>query len=155
MSWDTIFAIANLLAVLAWLVLIVLPRTHLTQSIVMYVGVGLLCLAYTVLLILLQWDLVDPVPHGEPKSVSFTDISGVRAIFLSDGGVTVGWIHYLAFDLFVGTWIAKDADHKGFSRWLQAPVLLLTVVAGPAGLLWWLAMRERRARAAAGPRRIN
>ena len=65
---------------------------------------------------------------------------------MSDGGVTVGWIHYLALDLFAGLWIAKDADQKGFSRLIQAPVLLLTFVAGPAGLLLWLVIRESRAR---------
>jgi len=155
MSWDAIFVGANLLALLLWIVLIVLPRSPLTQTIVMYVGVGLLCLAYTALLILLQWDFLDPATQGEPGAVSFSSIEGVRAIFASDGGVVLGWIHYLAFDLFVGVWIAKDADHKGFSRWLQAPVLLLTVFVGPAGLLWWLAIRERRARASAGPRRVN
>ena len=68
---------------------------------------------------------------------------------MSDGGVTVGWIHYLALDLFAGLWIAKDADQKEFSRLVQAPVLLLTFVAGPAGLLLWLAVREGRARRAA------
>lgn len=61
----------------------------------------------------------------------------------------IGWTHYLAFDLFIGQWIAKDADHKGFSRVTQAPILLLTLLAGPMGLLIWLLIRERRARASA------
>ena len=71
----------------------------------------------------------------------------MRAIFASDGGVTVGWTHYLAFDLFVGLWIARDADAKHFSRLVQAPFLFATLMAGPLGLLLWLAIRERRARA--------
>lgn len=144
--WDSLFGIANLLTLVAWAALILLPRTPLLTTAIFYVAMGLLCLAYTVLLILLQWDFVDPVTHGESGAVSFTSIAGVRAIFASDGGVTLGWIHYLAFDLFVGIWIAKDAEQKGFSRLLQAPVLLLTLFFGPAGLLWWLAIRERRAR---------
>ncbi len=53
----------------------------------------------------------------------------------------------LAFDLFAGLWIARDADAKGFSRLLQAPILLATFFAGPLGLFLWLAIRERRARA--------
>jgi hypothetical protein len=74
----------------------------------------------------------------------------VRAIFLSDGGVVVGWVHYLALDLFTGLWIARDADGKGFPRLWQAPVLLLTFLAGPLGLITWLALREPAARSAAG-----
>jgi hypothetical protein len=65
---------------------------------------------------------------------------------MTDAGIVVGWTHYLAFDLFVGLWIARDADAKGFSRLVQAPILLLTFLAGPFGLVLWLAIRERRAR---------
>ena len=68
---------------------------------------------------------------------------------MSDGGIVLGWTHYLAFDLFVGLWIARDADAKGFSRLVQLPILVLTLMAGPSGLLIWLLVRERRARAAA------
>ena len=58
----------------------------------------------------------------------------------------LGWTHYLAFDLFTGLWIARDADNKAFGRLVQAPVLVLTFLAGPLGLLIWLVLRERRAR---------
>jgi hypothetical protein len=76
-------------------------------------------------------------------------VAGIRKLFASDGGVVLGWTHYLAFDLFIGQWIAKDADHKGFSRFAQVPILLMTLLAGPIGLLIWIVIRERRARAAA------
>ena len=66
---------------------------------------------------------------------------------MSDGGIVLGWTHYLAFDLFVGLWIARDADAKGFSRLVQLPILFFTLMAGPIGLLLWLVIRERRARA--------
>ena len=67
-------------------------------------------------------------------------------MFASDAGIVIGWTHYLAFDLFVGLWIAKDADSKGFARWVQLPFLAATLFAGPIGLLAWLVTRERRAR---------
>ena len=152
MTWALVFQAGNVLALLFWLALILLPRWNALLSAVMYGGVALLCLAYTALLLSLQFDLLDPGAVGDGGRVSFMSIEGVRAIFMSDGGVTVGWLHYLALDLFAGLWIAKDADAKGFSRLVQAPVLLLTFVAGPAGLLVWLVLRERRARKAARSR---
>ena len=155
MPWDTIFAVANGWALLLWLILIALPRTTLSQTFVFYAGVGLLCCAYVLLFGLLLSGAVDPVRVGEAGEASFTSIAGVRSLFASDAGVTIGWIHYLALDLFAGLWIAKDADHKGFSRLVQAPVLLLTFMAGPAGLLLWFLIREKRARAGARPRRAN
>ena len=81
------------------------------------------------------------------NQISGSSIGGVRAFFASDGGVVIGWTHYLAFDLFTGLWIARDADNKGFSRVVQAPFLLVTLLVGPIGLFAWLMMRERRARA--------
>ena len=146
--WSTIFGAVNLLAMLCWAALILAPRKKLIETLVLYLGIGLLCLAYTLLLVLLVTGAVNG-GEGDGGGASFTSIPGVQGIFATEGGTVVGWTHYLALDLFAGLWIAKDADAKGFSRWVQAPVLLLTFMAGPAGLLVWLVVRERRARAAA------
>ncbi|MBX7526233.1 ABA4-like family protein [Qipengyuania vesicularis] len=143
--WDIVFSIGNLLALILWAALILMPRWPALLSAILYLGVGMLCLAYSVGLIGILTGALDPVGSYE-GGLDFGSIEGVRAIFANDGGVTVGWIHYLAFDLFVGLWIARDADAKGFSRLLQAPILLATFMAGPLGLFVWLVVRERRAR---------
>ena len=145
--WPGLFGFTNLLAILAWLVLLFAPRKPLAHSVVLYLGVALLCLIYTVCFALFPSGSVDigALPGGgEP---GFGSIEAVRALFMSDGGVVIGWTHYLAFDLFTGLWIARDADAKGFSRIVQAPFLAVTFMAGPIGLLSWLMVRERRARA--------
>ena len=146
MSWEAIFGAVNLLAMIAWAALILAPRAPALLAAVLYLGVGLLCLVYAAGLVSLVGGLVDPVGPAN-AAVDFTTIEGVRSIFASNGGVTIGWTHYLAFDLFVGLWIARDADAKGFSRWIQAPILFATFMAGPLGLLVWLVVREKRARA--------
>lgn len=144
--WHTAFGIANILAMMMWVALIFLPRKPALLAGILYLGVGLLCFAYALGISAILSGLADPVgPDG--GSVDFSTIEGVRSIFASDGGVTIGWIHYLAFDLFVGLWIARDADAKGFSRFVQAPILFLTFMAGPFGLFVWLLVREKRARA--------
>jgi len=83
--------------------------------------------------------------RGEPIGAGCVD-EGVRTLFASDAGVTIGWTHYLAFDLFVGIWIARDGDDKYVSRFIQAPILLATFLAGPLGLGIWLLVREPAAR---------
>ena len=142
MDWSLVFNAANLLAMAAWLALIVLPRWPALLSAVMYLGVGLLCLVYAVCLIGVLTGLI-PAGGG---GADFTTIAGVRAIFASDAGVTIGWVHYLAFDLFVGLWIARDGDAKKISWLIQAPILLATFIVGPLGLLVWLSVREPAAR---------
>ncbi len=143
--WDTLFSVANALAMVMWLCLIILPRKPALLAAILYIGVGLLSLTYAVLLLSVLGGLI---PSGSEGGANFTTIEGVRAIFASDAGVPIGWIHYLAFDLFVGLWIARDADAKWFSRLLQVPILLATFLAGPLGLAVWLLVREKRAREA-------
>jgi hypothetical protein len=83
----------------------------------------------------------DGGPAGRPPA-DFTTLAGIMALFDSPGGATIGWIHYLAFDLFVGIWIARNADVHKISRWLQAPILFFTLMAGPIGLLLYLLLRQ-------------
>jgi hypothetical protein len=143
MDWALVFKIVNLLALLGWIALILLPRWPALLSAILYLGVGLLCLIYATGLIGVVSGLI-PNPGG--GGMDFTTIAGIRAIFATDGGVTIGWTHYLAFDLFVGLWIARDGDAKNLSRFLQAPILLATFMAGPLGLGLWLLIREPAAR---------
>lgn len=142
-DWDAWFSMVNLLAMIAWVGLIALPRWPALLSGVLYLGVGLLCLIYATGLIGVVTGLI---PNPDGGGADFFSIEGVRAIFGSDAGVTIGWTHYLAFDLFVGLWIARDADAKDVSRLVQAPILIATLMAGPLGLLIWLALREPAAR---------
>ncbi len=144
MDWKLIFNLVNMVALVAWLALIVLPRWPALLSAVLYLGIGLLCAIYAGGLIGLISGLLPA--GGASGGADFTSIEGVRAIFSNDAGVAIGWTHYLAFDLFVGLWIARDGDAKRISRILQAPILLATFMAGPLGLLIWLVIREPAAR---------
>lgn len=143
MDWAFIFSAVNMLALTGWVALILLPRWPALLSAILYLGIGLLCVIYATGLIGVVSGLI---PNAGGGGADFTSIAGVRAIFGSDAGVTIGWTHYLAFDLFVGLWIARDGDAKNVSRFVQAPVLLATFMAGPLGLLLWLGIREPIAR---------
>lgn len=144
--WEGLFGFTNGLAVIGWLMLAFLPRKPLTHSAILFLGVGLLCLVYAVSVALFLSGSVDIGQQAGGGTPGFGSIEQVRALFLSDGGVVIGWTHYLAFDLFTGLWIARDADAKQFSRLWQVPFLLATFIAGPVGLLGWLIVRERAAR---------
>ncbi len=146
--WQQLFGWTNAVALVGWALLILAPRGRVLPF-VRVVGVGLLCATYVALLTGLLGGWLDPVREaGTSASIGDYSVRGLRALFASDGGIVIGWTHYLAFDLFVGCWIAEDADRRGLGRVLQAPVLLLTFFAGPAGLLlYWLGLATmRRAR---------
>lgn len=83
---------------------------------------------------------------GSAPGGGFGSLEQVAALFASPGNLLAGWLHYLAFDLFVGAWAVADAQSRGLhgaARWLLVPVLLLVFLFGPVGLLLYAAMRAR------------
>jgi len=145
--WSVLFSFVSVLAMVAWLLLAFGPRKPLVHSAIMYLGVAVLCLVYAVCFALVTTGQLDPESMPGAGRPGFGSLEEVQAIFQSKGGTLIGWTHYLAFDLFTGLWISRDADAKGFSRLAQLPFLFATFMAGPIGLFFWLIVRERRARA--------
>lgn len=146
--WQSLFTLTNVIALAAWIVLIALPRRPFALALVLYGGVALLCLAYAGIFVALLGGIADPVRDAglPPPDFANYSVAGLKDLFRSDGAIVLGWTHYLAFDLFTGLWIARDADAKEFPRAVQVPFLVATFMAGPIGLLGWLLVRERRAR---------
>jgi hypothetical protein len=141
MQWETIFGIANIWPLLFWLLLGFGPRTEFTARIVLFGGIFPLALVYAVLLPAIMTGAVDAAGPPNAPPLDMTQLSGVMALFDSKGGATIGWIHYLAFDLFVGLWVARNADRHGYARWLQVPMLFFVLMAGPLGLTLYLLLR--------------
>jgi hypothetical protein len=138
MSWESVFGYANLFALLAWLALILLPRGEMLYAVLREGAVGLLCLLYATGLILILFVF----PGAGDGGPDFSTIAGVQSIFSTEAGTTVGWVHYLAFDLFVGLWVARRSDEIALSRIVQAPILVATFMFGPFGLLIFLLVRR-------------
>jgi len=84
--------------------------------------------------------LVVGFTSGGAEGAGYTTLAGVQAIFASPWGAVTGWVHYLAFDLFVARWIRNDATDPGYAL---SPILVGTLLFGPAGLLTYLLLRGR------------
>jgi hypothetical protein len=132
------FRLATWLSLLGWIVLLGFPLWPAQGRIVVLgISVGLLCVLYCYL-------IVAGRRHDEPGlkvGGHFFSLGGVISLFKSPRMVLTGWVHFLAFDLMVGLYIAMDAARHGMSHWLLIPVLLLTLMFGPAGLLAYLLLR--------------
>lgn len=143
MNWEGLFALTNLVAVAGWTALVLLPRSERVFGGVLYAGVGLLCAIYLAMFIALLGGLADPVRDGGPSAPPFEySVDGLKAMFAARGAIVIGWTHYLAFDLFAGLWIARDADARAVARLVQLPFFIATFLAGPIGLLVWLLARR-------------
>ncbi len=142
MNWELIFTITNNWALLMWLILALAPRRELVMTGVFYGGASMLALAYAAIIIPLLTGMIDGGSGG--GAPDFGSLAGVKALLATDGGAVVGWIHYLSFDLFVGMWVARNADKYGFARWIQVPILFFVLMLGPFGLILYLLLRFTR-----------
>lgn len=132
-SPETIFQLGNTIALGGWIALIFLPRRWGIVWIPQFVIPSLLAFAYAALIL--------PIFFAGGEG-GFDSIENVRALFQNDAALTAGWLHYLAFDLFVGSWIAKASDKAGIPRPIQAVFLLGTFMFGPIGFLLFILTRS-------------
>lgn len=131
MNAETIFSIANTAALLSWIWLALAPRWIWTKRIVKTAIPLLLSVAYLALVIAF---------FGQAEG-GFGSLPDVMKLFIKKEVALAGWIHYLAFDLFVGAWETRDAEERGVSHWLVLPCLFLTFMLGPVGFLLYYAIR--------------
>ncbi len=123
---------------IGWIILVFLsPFWKHTDKLMVGFIITLFCIVYA-WLIIISFRLDDLKAFGS--------LDGVMGLFQDKTLLTAGWIHYLAFDLFVGAWITRNARKHGINHWLLLPVLFLTFMLGPVGLLIYLLVRWFRTR---------
>ena len=127
-----IFSIVNLAALAAWIVLLFAPLAR--DRIVLAARVMAVALAASYLVF-----LGISLSGGSPPD--FGSLDGVMALLGRPEGALIGWIHYLAFDLWIGSWEVEEAGRRKLPHLLLIPCLALTFMFGPVGLLAFLALR--------------
>jgi hypothetical protein len=141
---DLLFNVSNLFIMPFWLLMIFLPHWRWTQRIMGSLWpVAALAAVYAVLLLSQAGSAAD--------SLLNPTLAGVAGLLGTPGGAAAGWVHFLAFDLFVGRWAYLDSRRRRLSAWLISPALFFTLMAGPLGLLLYLLARLRRPQPAADP----
>jgi hypothetical protein len=132
MSPDQLFQLSSPLALLGWIALLLSPLApRVAQGVAAAAIPLLLSLAYAGLILAFWWE----APGG------FGSLPEVQALFTHPHIALAGWLHYLAFDLFLGAWEVRTARAEGIPHWAVIPCLILTFLFGPAGLLAFAILR--------------
>jgi len=132
MPFDQIFQLSNLLVMPFWLLMILFPHWRWSRRIIATPWiVAPAALLYAVL-------IVPALAGGALADLANPQLAAIAALLGSPQGATVGWVHFLAFDLFVGRWIYLDSHTRKISAWITSPVLFLVLMVGPLGLLAYL-----------------
>jgi hypothetical protein len=132
--FETIFSVCSSLAMLGWAGLILLPGQRFVVEVLARVVIPLVIALIYVYLMASNYG-------AAPADAGFGTLDAVASLFTIRGLLLAGWIHYLAFDLFVGSWEVSDARANGIHHLLVVPCLLATFMAGPAGLALYFAVK--------------
>lgn len=141
MTPEAVFKICNTAALLGWILLAALPRHRLVPSLI--TGALLPLLLAAVYGAVLAAGLLGLLGQ---RGGGFGSLAEVALLFSNRWALLAGWVHYLAFDLFVGSWAVRDAQQSGVPRLVLLPVLFATFMLGPVGLLLYFAARGAWAR---------
>ena len=139
MTPEGLYAAVNGLTVVCWILLAVLPnRRWVTDTVTSLAVPALFAVAYSGL-IAARW---------AGASGGFSTLADVSALFQDPWLLLAGWIHYLAFDLLIGSWEVRDAREQRIPHLLVVPCLFFTFMFGPLGWLLYRTLRWARTGAA-------
>jgi len=133
MTIEGLFSACNMIATVGWILLLVVPRSRRAVTFAGTVIPLLLAVIYLALFVL----------NARGSRGGFSSLAGVAQLFENHWLLLAGWVHYLAFDLFIGAWETRDAMARGLSRLWLAPCLFMTFMLGPIGLLAYHLARTR------------
>jgi hypothetical protein len=132
MDPSLLFQFANLVALAGWLVLLASPLLPALAD-------RLAGLILPVLLSILYAGLL--LAYWSRAQGGFGSLEEVARLFATPEMLLAGWIHYLAFDLFLGAWEVRTARRDAIPFPLVVPCLALTFLFGPAGFLAYSGVR--------------
>jgi len=132
MDYNKIFSLASNTAMAGWLILMFMPFWKSREKFLAGIVVAGLSITYA-------WIIFSGFSFGDMKS--FGTLDGVAQLFRSKHMLLAGWIHYLAFDLFVGIFIHNNAYKHHINHWILLPVYFFTFMLGPIGLLLYFIIR--------------
>jgi hypothetical protein len=136
---DPVYILSKFIVIPGWLLLVAtLFRADwrlVLWPITQFVLPALLCLLY----LLMVWD----GRHGFDAYGlgTFFHLEQVWCLYQNRSALNASWLHFLALDLFAGTWMVRDGLERGMSRLLIFLCLPLTLMLAPAGLLLYFILR--------------
>ena len=136
LTFENIYLWANFGVLPFWLMIIFLPSFRLTQILVNSIILPLILAAaygYTVYKsVLLDESLLEFFKL-------YSSLDDLYTIFATESFLLIFWLHFLALNLFLGSWTSRDAVKYGISRGKVFLPLILIYFTGPLGLvLYWL-----------------
>ena len=136
LTFENIYLWTNFGILPLWLMLIIIPNSKFTQFFVNSIIVPLI-LSATYTYIIYQAILMDEPIFDFFKL--YLSLDNLYTLFATESFLLVFWLHFLALNLFLGSWISRDGIKYHMPRSLVFLPLILVYFTGPLGLvLYWI-----------------
>jgi hypothetical protein len=130
---NQVFSLSSLLVMPFWFLMVFLPRWKYTKTII---GSPFILVPAA----LLYAALVIPNIGSTFAQLANPNLESISKLLGSSSGATVAWVHFLAFDLFVGRYAYLESQKRNFNPILMGFVLFSILMYGPLGALIFLAV---------------
>ena len=118
-----------------WLLLIFLPNSKFTRILTNSIIIPLI-LASTYSYVIYKSILLDEQVFDVFNL--YQDLESLYTIFATESFLLVFWLHFLAFNIFLGSWISIDASKYLIPKYFTGIILIFVYLIGPIGLvLYW------------------
>ena len=136
LSFENIYLWTNFCILPFWLMLIIIPNSKFTKFFVNSIILPLM-LSTIYIYIIYQTILLDE-PIFDILRLYFS-LDNLYTVFATESFLLVFWLHFLALNLFLGSWISRDGVKYNMSRGLVFVPLIIVYFTGPLGLvLYWI-----------------
>ena len=128
---DALFWFSSLYILPFWLMMWFAPTHERTAALMRseWVYLAPLAVAYTIAVLPNLLDIFIQLGSDMPTPEIVVDMFSEREVIL------IGWLHYLAFDLFVGRWTWQRLMATGQPIYVSFPVLFFSMMVAPLGAL--------------------
>jgi len=135
LTFENIYIFSNFGVLPFWFLLILIPNSKITQIFINSIILPLI-LSMAYVYVLYQATLLDEAFFDIFKL--YLSIDNLYTIFATESFLLVFWIHFLAINLFIGSWVSRDAIKYNIPKKIVVFPLALIYFTGPLGLVvYW------------------
>ena len=136
LTFENIYIWANLGILPFWLMIIFIPNSRISQIFVNSIILPLL-LSVSYIYVIYQAILLDESIIEIFKL--YLSLEDLYTVFATESFLLIFWLHFLALNLFLGSWVSRDAVKYNMSKTIAFFPLILIYFSGPIGLvIYWL-----------------
>ena len=135
---DIIYLWLNIGVIPFWLVLVFFPNSKICSFFVS--SIFPIVIFSSIYLYLIYFFFVSDYDFTSNFAL-YLSLDNLKDLFSNDGFLIIFWTHFLAINLFCGSWIVKDSQKYNISKYLVFFPILITYFIGPLGLFFYWIIR--------------